>query len=242
MRARVVGLLGLVGLLFPTGADAQCAAPAGERATLAVVGNGEVRRLPEIATVEISLLTRGPTLDGTVRDHRHRVAQASPLFERLKTEGVGVEQGAFSLSEERAPAPVGVRPGNDSPTYRAATRYALTIKPLEKIDAVVAEIASSGLFEVGSLGFSVADEGAALDDARRAAMADALRQARVYAEAGGVRLDSIDRIVDGAASSRGDGAFDLPVRMARAASVGITPPKSLGYSGSVTVTWHIVPR
>jgi uncharacterized protein YggE len=242
MRARVVWIAGLASLFIPACAEAQCPAPAEVRATLAVVGNGEVRRAPEIATVEVSLLTRGPTLEGTTRDHRTRVAEAAPLLQRLKGEGVVVEDGAFNLSEERAPVPAGVRPGNDPPTYRAATRYALTMKPLDRVDATVAEIAASGLFEIGSIGFSVADDAAALDDARRAAMADALRQARVYADAGGVRLDAIDGVADGAAAPRGDGFYDLPARMARNASVGITPPKSLAFKGNVTVTWHIVPR
>lgn len=242
MRAGFVAIIGLAGLLAPACATAQCPAPPADRATLAVVGSGEVRRKPEIATLDISLLTRGPTLDGTSRNHRGRVAQAVPVIERLRSEGVDVEERAFTLSEERAPVPVGVRPNDAPPTYRAATRYDLTVKSLARIDAIVAEIAASGLFEVGSMRFSVADQDAALDDARRAAMADALRQARVYADAGGVRLDGIDRIVDGQAAARGDGAFDLPVRSARTASVGIVPPRTLSYSGSVTVTWHIVPR
>lgn len=246
MRARLVGMVGLAAPFAPSCAGAQCAAspPVAppERATLAIVGNSEVHRRPEIAAIDVSLLTRGPTLDGTSRDHRQRVALAAQAIERLKAEGVAVETGAFTLSEERAPVPVGVRPSGEPPTYRAATRYDLTVKSLDRIDAVVAKVAASGLFEVGSIRFSVVDQDAALDDARRAAMADALRQARVYADAGGVNLDGIDHIVDGQVASRGDGAYDLPVRLARTASVGIVPPKALNFTGSVTVTWHIVPR
>lgn len=228
----------------PARAEPQCPAgasgPPTERATLAVVGNGEVSRPPEIATLDISVLTRSPTLDATVRDHRARAAQAGAALERLKAGGVTVDQGSFTLSEERAPVPVGVRPSDQPPTYRAATRYDLTVEPLDRLDAAVAAVVASGLFEVGSVQFSVADPNAALDDARRAAVADARRQALVYAEAGGVRLDAIDHIVDGQAASRGDGAYDLPVRLARTASVGIVPPRRLAFTGSVTITWHIV--
>lgn len=233
---------GLSSATAAAAAAADCPAPAVERATLAVVGNGEVSRAPDTARISISLQTRGATLDGTSRAHRGRVAQAAPVLDRLKAAGVVVDEGSFSLSEERVPVPPNIRPTDGQPTYRAATVYGLTIRPLDKVDALVVDLTAAGLFEIGSVRFTVADERAVLDDARRAAMADALRQARVYAEAGDVRLDGIDHIVDGQAASRGDGLLDLPVRMARTASVGISPPKALGFTGSVTVTWHIVPR
>ena len=223
-------------------AAAQCPGPAAERATLVVAGAGEVSRPPDTARISISIQTRGPTLDGTSRDHRQRVARAAPVLERLRAAGAAVDDGSFSLTEERAPVAVGTRPAADPPTYRADTIYGLTLRPIDRVDAVMADIAAAGLFEIGSIRFSVADERAALDDARRAAMADALRQAKVYADAGDVRLDGIDHIVDGQAASRGDGAFDLPVRMARTASVGIVAPRALAFSGNVTVTWHIAPR
>lgn len=243
MRVSVTMAL-IAGLSFPAATRAQTVCPpAGpDRATLAVVGNGEVSRAPDTARISISLQTRGPTLDGTARDHRQRVAQAAPILDRLKAAGVTVDEGGFSLSEERAPVAPNTRPTNEPPTYRAATAYGLTIRPLDRIDALVADIVAAGLFEIGSVRFSVANEHAVLDDARRDAMADALRQAKVYADAGDVRLDGIDHIVDGQAASRGDGLYDLPLRMARTASVGITPPKALSFTGSVTVTWHIVPR
>ena len=241
MRPRFASMI--VAVLSTTSiVGAQCPAPAGDRATLAVVGNGEVSRAPDTARISISLQTRGATLDGASRDHRLRVTQGASVIDRLKTAGVAVDEGIFSLSEERTPVAPGARPSNDLPTYRAGTRYDLTIRPLDRVDAVVAEIVAVGLFEIGSVRFSVADERGALDDARRAAMVDALRQAKVYADAAEVRLDGIDHIVDGQAAARGDGAFDLPVRMARTASVGIVAPKALGFSGSVTVTWHIAPR
>lgn len=242
-RTRAVQTLALaVALCTATLARAQCPAPGAARGTLTVAGQGETSRPPDTASVAISLLTRGPTLDGTSRDHRQRVASAAPVIERLKAQGVTVDEGSFSLSEERAPVSAGARPKDEPPTYRAATRYDLTVAPLDRLDAIVAGIVASGLFEIKSVRFSVADSRAALDDARRAAMADAQRQARVYADAADLRLDAIDTIVDGQAAGRGDGAYDLPERLARTASVGITAPKALAFSGSVTVTWHVVPR
>ncbi len=241
MLVRLV-LVSALGLSGATLARAQSSASGAERATLVVTGTGEVSRPPDTAQISLSLETRGPTLDGTTRDHRLRVAQAAPVLDRLKAAGFTVDEGSFSLSVERAAAAPAAHPGDDRPTYRASTRYDLTVRSLAGLDARVADVVGAGLFEIGSVRFSVADERTVLDDARRAAMEDARHQAQVYADAGEVRLDGIDRIVDGQAASRGEALYDLPLWKARAASVGIVPPKTLSFSGSIGVTWHIVPR
>ena len=72
-------------------------------------------------------------------------------------------------------------------------------------------------------------------------MADALHQAEIYAEAGGVRLDSIERIADAEASGA-SAPLAMSMKMIRSATVGLTPPKVLTFQGSVAVTWRIAPR
>lgn len=253
MRARVVSMVGLAALFAPACAGAQCAslpappsAPAAERATLTVKGTADVERRPDTAHLAVVVRTRGPALDSTARDHEARVGSAKAVLDRLAASGVTVDEGAFSLNEERAPIPPGGRPSDVPPTYRAETRYELGMPLGTRLDAVVAEVASAGLFELGPVRFSVSDGASAVDDVRRAAVADAKRQAQIYAEGTDMRLDGVDRITDSAAESPGDALVDLPRRVAAPGlpppSVGIKPPKSLSFSGSVTVVWHIVPR
>ncbi len=237
---KLVIAVGLSGFLLAAG-PALAQSPAPPAGLLTVHGSATVTQQPDLAHLTLSVVTSGPTLDVAARDHAARVARAGTALAQVKPQGVTVDQGAFTLDEERVPAPQGKSPGQEIVVYRAETRYDLTVATLDRLDSVVAAIVATGLFEVGQTGFAVADDAAALDRVRRAAMADARHQAEIYAEAGDVRLDGIERIVDGEASGR-DGVLAMPMKMARSASVGLVPPKTLTFQGGVTVTWRIAPR
>lgn len=209
--------------------------------TLTVRGTGSVTAAPDVAWMSVSVLTRGPSLEAAVRDHTGRVATAKAVLARLAAAGVGVDEGSFSLGEEPAPPGPDGRRAAQPPTFRAETRFDLVLRRLDTIDAVAGDIVGAGVFEFGSTRFGVMDRTSATDRARRAAMADARHQADIYAEAGELRLDGIQRIADADATGS-DALYDMPVRAARAAKVGITPPKTLDFQASVTVTWRVAPR
>ena len=239
---RAAALAGLVVGVAPALAEVPASSPGQPAgAALTVRGTASVDQPPDAAAVTVSVVTRGAGLAAAVRSHTGRVAAARAVLDRLAAGGVSVDAGAFSLGEEPAPVAPGDRSGQRAPVARAETRFDLVIHDLGKLDAMLGEIAAAGLFEVESARYTVADVAAATDRARRAAMADARHQAETYAEAGGLRLDAIERISDADAAG-----IDLPVPApmlkARAASVGATPPRSLSFTGSVTVTWRAVPR
>ena len=229
-------------LAAPASASAEAAAPscAPAAATLAVRGTASVDQPPDTAALTVSVVTRGPSLEAAMRGHQARVAQAKALFDRLAAGGVSVDAGSFSLDQEPVPDEPRGRAGRP-PTARAETRYELTLRDLGRVDALVADIAAAGLFTVEAVRFTVADVAAATDRARRAAMADARHQAEIYAEAGGLRLDAIERISDAEAGGAMP-VVPMPMLKARSASVGIAPPRTLSFEGAVMVTWRAVPR
>lgn len=229
------------GLLLLLAATPAAAQETGGAATLTVRGSAAVTEAPDFARMSVSVVTRGPSLEATVRDHTGRVAAAKAVLARLATKGVSIDEGSFSLGEEPAPPGPDGRRTAQPPNFRAETRFELVLRPLDLIDAVAGEVVGAGVFEFGSTRFGVTDKTAAIDEARRAAMADARHQAEVYAGAGGLRLDGIQRIADGDTVAP-DGDYDMPVRAARGAKVGITPPKTLDFNASVTVTWRVAPR
>ncbi|MGI3900373.1 MAG: SIMPL domain-containing protein [Janthinobacterium lividum] len=231
---------GLVGLLLAA-APAAAQSPAPPAGVLIVRGSATVSQKPDLAHLSLSVVTIGPTLVVAARDHAARAARAGSALAQWASQGAAVDEGSFSLVQDNVPEPESKAPGKSVMIYRAETRYDVTVTAIDRLDAIVAGIVGTGLFEVGPTSFSVADETAAVDHVRRAAMADALHQAEIYAEAGSVRLDGIERIADGEAS----GASAPPamsMKMARSATVGLTPPKTLTFQGSVAVTWRIAPR
>lgn len=234
-RARQAAAAAALMLLAGLPAEAE---DAGALATLTVRGSAAVAQAPDLAHMTVAVSTRGPSLDAAVRDHAARVAAAKAVLARLAASGVTVDEGRFDLGEEPAtPAPDGRRAAS---TYRAETRFDLTLRALDRLDATVGEIAGAGLFDVESARFGTADSAGATDRARRGAMADARHQAEVYAEAGGLRLDAIQRIADADAAGAERGF--APRAVLRAASVGVAPPSALEFTASVTVTWRVAPR
>jgi uncharacterized protein len=234
MRSLVI-TAGLLLAAVPAAAQAP-APPFGE---LVVRGSATVTQKPDLAHLALSVVTTGPTLDAAGRDHAARVARAATTLAQWTAQGASVDQGSFSLGEDSEPD--ARNPGKPVVIYRAETRYDVTVTAIDRLDAIEAGIVASGLFEVGPTSYGVADESASLDRVRRAAIADALHQAEIYADAGGVRLDSIERIAEGEASGR-EPAPMMAMRMAKAATVGAAPPKTMTFQGAVTVTWRVAPR
>src|SRR5262249_45835902 len=116
--------------------------------------------------------------------------------------------------------------------------FYLKIEVLDSLNGLVTKLAASGLFEVISIHFGVEHERAALNEARRRAMADARDQAAVYADAADVQLLAIAAITDGeAVRALGAGAVSQAPRF-----VQVLPPATVAFTSSVQVTWRIGPR
>ncbi len=90
---------------------------------------------------------------------------------------------------------------------------------------MVSSIAGAGLFEVRTIRYGIKDEERAIDDARRAAVKNARRQAEVYADAAGVKLGEILEIFDGVAQNLGSEA----ALRAATPNVQVSPPATIPF-------------
>jgi uncharacterized protein YggE len=82
------------------------------------------------------------------------------------------------------------------------------------------------------------DEERVLDDARRAAVRNARRQAEVYAGAAGVALGEILEMTEGAAGGLGsEAALRMP-----APNVQLTPPATIPFRAAITIKRRIRPK
>ncbi|RAI41954.1 SIMPL domain-containing protein [Rhodoplanes roseus] len=203
---------------------------AGIEPTLTVRGNGQHEAKPDYAVLTVDVATPGDTLDKAANAHEARTTRASDVLNKLAADGVTVRRSSFRLTQE-----AGRR--QDQPAFRAVTTFEVDLRPVERVNALVGRIAASGLFEVGRVGYRVEQKTAALDEARRKAVADARAKAEVYAAAADMRLIGVVGITDGE-SDTVDGRADLPAPR----SVQITPPAVLTFDASATITWRIGPR
>ena len=207
-------------------AVAQPAGPA--EASITVQGHGRVEAKPDYAALTADVSARAATLEAATAAHRERASRASEALRRLQANGIQVDRSTFRLDEDRRP------PARDETEFRAVTSFELKAMQLDKLDAVIAEMAATGLFEVRGLRFAIDDRNPGIDSARRAAVDDARRRAETYAQAVNVRLGSIVRIEDT------EPRMPREVMAAPAMrSAAVVPPEALTVTSNVTITWRL---
>jgi uncharacterized protein len=225
-----------MGAVAVSAAHAQTAPPVRE-SFLAVAGEGRVNVAPDFAEFFAEVTTRGENLEAITRQHTERAGKAAAALRAMGKHAVSVENSSFRLEQSRPPA----RPAGQKQTpaeYRAITSFAIKVDRLDALNDAVSAIAGTGLFEVRTIRYGIKDEERAVDDARRAAVKNAKRQAEVYADAAGVDLGDIVEIYDGIAQNLGSEA----ALRAATPNVQLSPPNTIPFRASINMRWRISPK
>jgi uncharacterized protein YggE len=242
----------LISLLAAVPALAQKMPAEGRREpVLTVLGKGSYETKPDLATFRVTVSTDGKTLEEAAKAHEHRATRAHDVLKGLASSGLEIEKSGFRLNERRtqlalsrAEIAQGKRPAATTDGFTAQTTFHLKLALLDNLNVIVSKIAEAGLFSVDVVRFQVAQERAALNQARRAAMLDAQDQALAYTEPVNLNLAQIISITDGEAQPP-DGMADLPGRGGAGQfsyAVQIIPPAIMEFTALVNVTWRIEPR
>jgi uncharacterized protein len=208
----------------------------GRESFITVAGEGRVNVAPEFAEFFADVVTRGESLDAATKQHSERAAKAAAVLRGLAKYSVSVERSSFRLEQNRLPSRAGQKQAAFE--YRAITTFALKADQLASLNQLVSSIAAAGLFEVRTIRYGVKDEERAIDDARRAAVKNARRQAEVYADAAGVKLAEILEIFDGLAQNLGSEAS----LRAATPNVQVSPPATIPFRAGINIKWRIVAK
>jgi uncharacterized protein YggE len=211
--------------------------PADRQPVLSVRGAGKIEAKPDYARLSVQVVTVGDTLEEAAKAHQEKATRALDVLEQMKADGVEIEKSSFTLNQDRPPQLPNQTQPPPAPKFRAYTSFTLKFRRLDRLNQLVTRLADTGVLEVRSIAYGVDQERQALNNARRAAVADAREQAELYAEAAKVKLVEIVEIDNGEARPA-DGAADLP--MAR--FVQVIPPSVVTFNSSVTITWRIRSR
>lgn len=178
-------LLFLVLLLLPfTGASADDARVP-EIPFIQVLGEGSVSISPDLAVLDVGVLSQAVTAAAALRENSQAMGRLTGL---LKAQGIAardVQTRGFEVQ------PVYERPEHGAPHvagYRVSNRVQVRVRDLERLGALLDAVVAEGANQVGGIVFQVAEPAPLLERARREAVSDARRQARVYAETAEVRL------------------------------------------------------
>jgi uncharacterized protein YggE len=236
MKPFVIALAAAL-LAFPVHAQEP---PPRRQPSLTVTGTGEAQLKPDFAHLHASVVTQGDTVAQTVDANRSATER---VLARLQAVGVKREDIRTTNLQVSQTPPRHDREGREVrvPKFTATHELRVTSRDLEGVGKLAGEMLSVGdlTFQSLSWGLDRQDEGR--DEARRAAVHDARRQAQVYAEAAEIKLGRILEIRDAAAQP-------YPAEMAMRASapsaspgIPVIPPASVRATAAVEMVWEIAP-
>ena len=210
---------------------------------LSLTGHGEVTAAPDIATITLGVDKQAKTArQALMANTQAMTAIFAVLRDRWKIADKDMMTSGFSISAQYVyPKSSYDRPkGPKLVGYRVSNMLTIRVRDLKKTGGILDDVVRTGSNRVNGVSFSINKPGPLRDEARRKAVRDALRKARIYAEETGFELGPVLRFTEGGGYNPGP----RPVMMApRAKMMDAAPvPVAAGeqaLSVDVSITWKI---
>jgi uncharacterized protein YggE len=194
------GLGGAAAVLFVFGVATSglTAAAAAEetrfKRTVSVSATGSVSGEPDIAHIATGVVSEAETAREAVSRNTSLMTKvvdglkaAGIAAKDIQTTSVNVEPRYQHPKDGSPPAIIG---------YRALNQVAIVARELAKLGEVLDQAVTLGANQVGGIHFEVSRAETLQDEARRKAMANALRRAKLYASAAGADLGEVLTIAE----------------------------------------------
>jgi uncharacterized protein YggE len=202
--------------------------------SVTVSANAMVAAEPDMAHV-----TAGVTSEAdTAREALDRnTAAMARMIAGLKAAGIDAKDiatSSFNVDPRYSNPRDGTAPAITG--YRVTNQVHATVRDLARVGEILDQLVSLGANDMGGLTFEVSKAETLRDEARRKAVAHALRRARLFAEAAGAKVGRVLSISEDVTTPP-----VRPVPMARAARAEMVPiePGTQQLEARVTVTWAL---
>ena len=156
-----------------------------EGTRLDVVARGEVRRVPDLATISAGVVTQAPTAAQALADNAKAMdrvlaaLKAAGIAERdVQTANIALEP-QYRYGENVPPVITG---------YQARNTVSVRFRDIGKSGAILDALVKQGANQINGPSLSLANPDSALDEARVDAIAKARARAEIYAKTLGMRV------------------------------------------------------
>lgn len=162
------------------------------RPKISVTGEGEARVSPDMAVIQIAVVREAETAREAL-DANNEAMNA--VVEELKASGIeprDLQTSGLSIN------PQYVYPNNNNGEqkpritgYQVTNGLTIRVRDLSKVGEILDQSVSLGVNQGGNIVFTNDNPSAALNDARKSAVQDAISKAQTLAEAAGVSLGNV---------------------------------------------------
>jgi len=175
------------GLLGASGGRAAERDPPLER-TVSVSATGSVAAEPDLAMISTGVVSEADTAREALS---RNTATMAKVIDGLKALGISAQdirttalnvEPRYRSAKDQAPTVVG---------YQVVNQVRITARELKRLGEVLDQIVSLGVNQIGGIAFEVSKAEELRDEARKMAMANALRRARLYAASAGADIGAV---------------------------------------------------
>ena len=172
------------------------APPAEPLPSITVTGTGEVLVKPDLARVNIGVVTQFESASAGVRRNNEAVEKLLGALDEYGIAESDIQTSNFGVAPQyeydrsgQAPRLIG---------YRVTNQVRVAVRRIADLGTLLDEVVTAGANQINNVTFAVNEAKSFDDTARRRAMTDAHRKAALYAQEAGVRLGSVLRIEEAA--------------------------------------------
>lgn len=209
---------------------------------LTITGTGRVSATPDIATVSTGVVTHSATAREALDGNTKAMADLIAVLKEAGLEPRDIQTSNFSVTPDYVYSDQrdenGFTKAPQIAGYQVSNSVSIVVRDLEKLGSVLDQAVTVGANQINSVSFSVADTTAIYEQAREAAVADALAKANTYAKAANITLSSIDSITEVGAPS----TSPIMYRAAAAPMAGDSVPVQSGeldFTINTQISWDI---
>lgn len=180
--------------------------------TLRVMGTGVISAQPDMAVINLGVreeakeaVAASQAVAGVLDGILGELSAAGLDGKDIKTTQLSLAP-QLDYSKSGAPKRLG---------FEASSTLAVTIRDLSDLGPILDQVMKVGANHFSGLQFDLSNRAALLDDARKAAVADAMHKATLMAEAAGVKLGAVIRLSEGGAPQAPEPMFGRMAMEAR---------------------------
>jgi uncharacterized protein YggE len=239
MDRRSLAALGLTG--FAAAAALTTPSLAQESKTMPRVislnGHGEVRSKPDMAIVNVGVMSQAATAREALTENTKAMQKIFAALQGAGIEGKDIQTSNFSVNpryqydqnNQKPPVVVG---------YDVSNMVSVSVRKLDSLGAVLDTMVSEGSNQINGVGFAIADDEKLRDEARKLAVADAERKAKLYAATMGLTVGQVMSVSEGNFQPPQPVFYGKAVRQDSAGNVPIAEGEQV-VAADVNITWEI---
>jgi uncharacterized protein YggE len=198
VHAGALGLMLAAGGLAAPSAMAQVAAPAADAmfqaTTLNLSAYGETRVAPDMATINLGVMTEGKTAAAAMAANAQKMTAVMAALKRAGIAEKDIQTSGLNLNAQYAYVP-NVPPKLSG--YQASNQVTVSVHDLTRLGAAVDATVSAGANQVNGVSFGLSDPTTAENAAREAAVKALTAKAELYAKATGHTITRLISLSEG---------------------------------------------